>query len=90
MTIPETRVPGVRIIEPRVHAEEWGHVFEAWQAERYRVAGTDRCSRSGGSLGTANRSEERLLGPPETMPASHGRRLQGRDVHEPVGRGRES
>ena len=36
MKVTETRLPGVRVIEPRVHGDERGFFIETFQAERYR------------------------------------------------------
>jgi dTDP-4-dehydrorhamnose 3,5-epimerase len=41
MNVVQTRIPGVLIVEPRVHADERGHFFEAWRRDRYREAGID-------------------------------------------------
>lgn len=39
MNIIETEIPGVLIIEPRVHGDERGWFSESWQADRYKAAG---------------------------------------------------
>jgi dTDP-4-dehydrorhamnose 3,5-epimerase len=39
MTIVETQLPGVLIIEPRVFRDERGHFAETWRRERYHQAG---------------------------------------------------
>lgn len=36
MNVIETKLPGVRIIEPKVHGDERGFFIETFQAERYR------------------------------------------------------
>ncbi len=36
MNVIETALPGVRIIEPKVHGDERGFFIETFQAERYR------------------------------------------------------
>lgn len=42
MIVEETRLPGVRIIQPTVHGDERGFFVETFQAERYReLAGID-------------------------------------------------
>jgi dTDP-4-dehydrorhamnose 3,5-epimerase len=42
MKVIETRLPGVRIIEPKVHGDARGFFIETFQAERYRTdAGID-------------------------------------------------
>ena len=39
MRVIETEIPGVLVIEPRVHADPRGYLFESWSAERYARAG---------------------------------------------------
>ncbi|WP_372948499.1 dTDP-4-dehydrorhamnose 3,5-epimerase [Mariniphaga sp.] len=39
MKIKETPLPGLLIIEPRVHGDSRGYFFESWQEERYKKAG---------------------------------------------------
>jgi dTDP-4-dehydrorhamnose 3,5-epimerase len=39
MKLIETELPGVRVLEPRVHADERGFLFESWSQERYARAG---------------------------------------------------
>ncbi len=39
MNIQETDIPGVLIVEPRVHGDERGWFMEAWQERRYAEAG---------------------------------------------------
>lgn len=39
MNIIETEIPGVLIIEPKIHGDERGWFSESWQAERYVAAG---------------------------------------------------
>lgn len=41
MNLVETPLPGVLIIEPRVHSERRGFFLESWNAEAFRVAGLD-------------------------------------------------
>lgn len=41
MNVIETRLPGVRIIEPKVHGDARGFFVETFQVERYRDAGID-------------------------------------------------
>jgi dTDP-4-dehydrorhamnose 3,5-epimerase len=42
MKVLDTRLPGVKIIEPAVHGDERGFFLESFQAERYRtLAGID-------------------------------------------------
>lgn len=41
MNIIETRLPGVRIIEPKVHGDARGFFVETFQVARYRDAGID-------------------------------------------------
>ena len=39
MKVSETEIPGVLVIEPRVHGDDRGWFSESWQAERYAAAG---------------------------------------------------
>lgn len=39
MRVIETELPGVLVIEPRVHADARGYLFESWSRERYARAG---------------------------------------------------
>jgi dTDP-4-dehydrorhamnose 3,5-epimerase len=39
MKVIPTDLPGVLIVEPRVFADDRGHFFESYQAERYAAAG---------------------------------------------------
>ena len=39
MNIIETEIPGVLIIEPKIHGDERGWFSESWQADRYAAAG---------------------------------------------------
>jgi len=39
MKVTETKIPGVLIIEPRIHGDERGWFSERWEAERYAAAG---------------------------------------------------
>jgi len=39
MTVRETTIPGVRLVEPRVHGDARGFFVETFQAERYPEAG---------------------------------------------------
>ena len=39
MNTIETEIPGVLIIEPRIHGDERGWFSESWQADRYAAAG---------------------------------------------------
>lgn len=39
MTVTETALPGVLLIEPRVFGDERGWFFESWQQERYAALG---------------------------------------------------
>jgi dTDP-4-dehydrorhamnose 3,5-epimerase len=39
MEIKETPLPGLLIIEPRLHGDSRGYFFESWQEERYKKAG---------------------------------------------------
>lgn len=39
MKVTETEIPGVLVIEPRVHADARGYLFESWSRERYASAG---------------------------------------------------
>jgi dTDP-4-dehydrorhamnose 3,5-epimerase len=39
MRILETRVPGVLLVEPRVHLDPRGHFLETYRADRYAEAG---------------------------------------------------
>jgi dTDP-4-dehydrorhamnose 3,5-epimerase len=41
LNVIETRLPGVRIIEPKVHGDARGFFVETFQVERYRDAGID-------------------------------------------------
>ena len=41
MTVTETRLPGVLVIEPRVFGDARGSFCETYHAERYRQAGVD-------------------------------------------------
>ncbi|HDR51330.1 MAG TPA: dTDP-4-dehydrorhamnose 3,5-epimerase [Mariniphaga anaerophila] len=41
MKITETHIPGLLVIEPRVHADSRGYFFESWHEERYRKAGIE-------------------------------------------------
>ena len=41
MTICETRIPGLLLIEPTVHGDERGFFLERYHAERYREAGIE-------------------------------------------------
>lgn len=41
MRILETRVPGVLVIEPRVHQDARGYFLETYRADRYAEAGID-------------------------------------------------
>ncbi|WP_027852946.1 dTDP-4-dehydrorhamnose 3,5-epimerase [Marinobacterium litorale] len=41
MIVTKTKLPGVLIIEPRVHGDERGFFLESFQAERYRRFGID-------------------------------------------------
>lgn len=42
MTITETNLPGVLVIEPRVFGDARGFFCETYQADRYREAGIDK------------------------------------------------
>ncbi len=52
MTVTETRLPGVLLLEPRVFRDPRGFFLETWNADRYRAAGIpgpfvqDNASRS--------------------------------------------
>jgi dTDP-4-dehydrorhamnose 3,5-epimerase len=39
MKVTETRLPGVLMLEPRVHGEERGFFVESWNQERYTEIG---------------------------------------------------
>lgn len=39
MKVIETKIPGVLIIEPKVHGDERGWFSERWEADRYSTAG---------------------------------------------------
>ena len=39
MQITETSLPGVLLIEPKVHGDQRGFFMETWQADRYAKAG---------------------------------------------------
>jgi len=39
VTVTETKLEGVLVLEPRVFADERGHFLETWNAERYAEAG---------------------------------------------------
>lgn len=39
MKFTETEIPGVIVIEPRVHRDDRGFFFESYQAERYKAGG---------------------------------------------------
>jgi dTDP-4-dehydrorhamnose 3,5-epimerase len=39
MKVTETALPGVLLLEPRVHRDERGYFLETWNAARYRAAG---------------------------------------------------
>lgn len=41
MKITETHIPGLLVIEPRVHADSRGYFFESWHEERYRKEGIE-------------------------------------------------
>ncbi len=41
MTVTETKLAGVLVIEPRVFSDDRGLFYEAYHAERYRQAGAD-------------------------------------------------
>ncbi|RTZ71873.1 MAG: dTDP-4-dehydrorhamnose 3,5-epimerase [Gammaproteobacteria bacterium] len=41
MKIVETEIPGVLIIEPRLHGDHRGWFMESWQAQRYADAGIE-------------------------------------------------
>lgn len=41
MNVIKTQLPGVLIIEPRVHHDERGHFVETFHAERYKEIGID-------------------------------------------------
>lgn len=42
MRVSETKLPGVLLIEPKVHGDARGYFFESWQRERYAEAGLPR------------------------------------------------
>ncbi len=42
MKIIETKLPGVKIIEPKVFGDDRGYFFESFQAERYKECGITR------------------------------------------------
>lgn len=39
MKVTQTKIPGVLIIEPKLHGDERGWFSESWQADRYAAAG---------------------------------------------------
>ena len=41
MRVIATAIPDVRIVEPRVFADERGHFLESWNARTFRAAGID-------------------------------------------------
>lgn len=41
MKVIETTLPGVLVIEPRVHGDDRGFFLESWNAEAFRAAGLD-------------------------------------------------
>lgn len=41
MTITEASLPGIRLIEPDVYADDRGYFLETWNEGRYREAGLD-------------------------------------------------
>lgn len=39
MNVIETRLPGVKVVEPRIFRDERGYFLETWSADRYGAAG---------------------------------------------------